>query len=296
MPKGTSAKARNWTFTFNLWTEAELLTGAWQAGWKWMPPKVTPHTELKYVRMSMELGEEGRFHWQGFCAFKESTRLRAMKRALGVNTIHLEPMMASLSQNIDYVTKDPIMEYEDGKPPLENQGRRTDMEFAKRILDMGGSLKDVAEECFGQFIRYHKGFDRYLSIQTRPRESFRSVSVEVHWGVSGAGKTHNIWTQYPDLYCVHLGEKDTGWWDGYIGQDVILFDDFVGQIPINRMKVLTDKWPCTVSYKGLDNCPARYVLRFQPLLNTDGRRCSSRRTTTRTIGGRRRRLSKTCKR
>lgn len=60
------------------------------------------------------------------------------------------------------------------------------------------------------------------------------------------GKTKHVYDEHDDIYV----KDETQWWDGYTGNDVILFDDFRGQIPFNVMLRILDRYPYQGQVKG----------------------------------------------
>lgn len=78
--------------------------------------------------------------------------------------------------------------------------------------------------------------------------------VTVIWGPTGTGKTREVWEREcgPDtydedkLYVV----ADKYWWDGYNGQEAVLFDEFVGETPIEWILKVTDRYPMRAPIKG----------------------------------------------
>ncbi len=42
----------------------------------------------------------------------------------------------------------------------------------------------------------------------------------------------------------------TKWWDGYSGQDAVVFDEFYGQLPYQFMLRVLDRYPLQVETKG----------------------------------------------
>lgn len=68
------------------------------------------------------------------------------------------------------------------------------------------------------------------------------------YGETGVGKTRAVYARYPidEIYV----KDESKWWDGYRGQQVILFDDFRGQIPFNVMLRILDRYPYAGQVKG----------------------------------------------
>lgn len=78
------------------------------------------------------------------------------------------------------------------------------------------------------------------------------VSVVVLVGATGVGKSHGIHARFPDVYVCPLPSVKGGqpWFDGYIGQKQVLFDDFYGQVTQSEMLTLCDKYRKQVQVKG----------------------------------------------
>jgi len=62
----------------------------------------------------------------------------------------------------------------------------------------------------------------------------------VYCGAAGTGKSRLAYEQFPDLYELPIG-KDL-WFDGYQGQETVLFDDFDGQYPLSQLLKLFDNY------------------------------------------------------
>lgn len=75
------------------------------------------------------------------------------------------------------------------------------------------------------------------------------MDVHIYYGDTGSGKTRAVYDKesLDDLY-VHPGGH---WFDGYDGQDAVLFDDFSGScFPISYFLKILDRYPMTVPVKG----------------------------------------------
>lgn len=62
------------------------------------------------------------------------------------------------------------------------------------------------------------------------------------FGESGSGKSEFAFSEY-DTGNAYAYPYDNGWWDGYKGQDVVIIDEFRGQIPYNEILRMVDKHP-----------------------------------------------------
>lgn len=80
---------RSWTFT--LWNHPEV------------PPLSVD--KVKYAVYQLEDAGDGRQHWQGYFTAKQPIKMPAAKKVVGVDTVHVEPAVASAEQNYKYCTK-----------------------------------------------------------------------------------------------------------------------------------------------------------------------------------------------
>lgn len=108
-----------------------------------------------FVVYGNEVGDNGTPHLQGYIEFARQLRF-SQARAL-LPGAHLEPRRGSQAQAIAYCKKDGDF-VEDGVPRA--QGARNDLREVKSIIQRNpGNWKPiVADEYFGQYVRYFQGF------------------------------------------------------------------------------------------------------------------------------------------
>lgn len=220
-------------------------------------PNLTPNSTLTPNPNYLIIGKEvcprtGRIHWH---VYIEGLRnMNEVKGALHDNTCHVERRRGSQQQAIDYVKKGGDW-FEIGEPVYK--GKRTDLDKIKKLLDDGGSLLDAAEENFGSFVRYHKGFERYkdlLDAKRRKTAPLEMPQVIVHCGPAGSGKS---WACANDPDYIKDGYKFPSqapgkvYFDGYAGESVIWFDEFSGStMPFSLFCQIADRYGCRVETKG----------------------------------------------
>lgn len=223
--------SRSWCYTINNYGEGDVEFV------KRLP--ATRHVASK------EIGESGTPHIQGSVTFTSPFRLSALKKLHA--TAHWE-ITKSVTHSEMYCMKadsEVIINVNNSK-----QGKRSDLESACEILKTEG-LKKVAEECPTVFVKYHRGLNALKTItQTQP-ENFVKMDNLVLIGEPGIGKTRRAFEMYPDLYQVSIPHKKGQlWFDNYDGQDVILIDDFYGEIQYSLMLRLLDGYRMQVQTKG----------------------------------------------
>lgn len=73
-------------------------------------------------------------------------------------------------------------------------------------------------------------------------------------GEPGAGKSHRAFEGFnPKTH--FLWPNDGEWWDGYEGQDIVIMNDYRGEIPLNKLCTLIDQWPVTVRTRSRQSLP-----------------------------------------
>lgn len=227
---------RNWCFTIN-------------------NPDVRPQKEfndewwnrfdhLKYGVVQLEVGDKGTIHLQGYAEFDRAITGAAIHRA--IPTGHHERRVGSRDQARDYCRKTESRiagpwEFGEWK---SDQGKRTDLERVRDMIDEGKEEAEIASEEFGAYVKYFKGIREYKKLKESVRDWL--TEWEIHVGVPGTGKTELVKANYPEAYW----KDTTKWWDYYEGQDVVVLDEFHGYIPYHQLLRLGDSTPLPVEFKG----------------------------------------------
>lgn len=192
-------------------------------------------------------------HIQGFFILSKIMRIGTVKSLLGIQRVHLEISRAkNVHDAINYCKKDGDF-WEIGEPPKtknESGGEKLNemLLAAKESIDSGMKEYDLYQNHFVAMMRAGKQLKEYMGILKKEKKPPR---VELLWGTPGTGKTRyahfvadvfyegDLWT-YPGK----------GWFDGYIGQRVALFDDFYGDIEFGMLMRVLDRYKTTVPIKG----------------------------------------------
>lgn len=186
---------------------------------------------FRYLVCQLEAGDEqqdGRVHLQGYVEFSRPLRGRGVQRVLGAGRPHVEARRGTRDQARAYCQKaDTRVEgpWEYGLWGAGGQGARSDLRDIAAAVRDGSTLRDIAIEYPGQFIRYHSGIQKLQTLFQQESKLMRDpIDCELHWGRSGAGKSYHAFSNAePDDTFVWTGGK---WWDGYDGQSLVLCDDF----------------------------------------------------------------------
>lgn len=220
--------------------------------WLWVEnnPTTAPAFEpawIAFLIYSKEKGASGTIHWQGYMRLKNPCTLNKLKQ--WNKRAHFSIVRGTEEQNINYISKAPLEgPFKFGEP--EAPGKRTDIQRAIEEINDGLKMKQVAKNNPDVFVRYHKGLLTYASltapVQHIPHDKF---CVTYIWGPTGVGKTRFVYESVPaeNLYTT-IG--DGTWWDGYDGHNVVLFDEFIGQVPLHMMLKYCDMYALSLPVKG----------------------------------------------
>ena len=129
------------------------------------------------------------------------------------------------------------------------QGNRTDLTPCKRILDdrdIGNPMQAISQQHFRSYILYHRGFLKYLGDNSQERDW--NTEVWVLYGKTGTGKSYfsKHFAEKKDTYI----KQQSKWWDGYIGQSVVILEEWRGWLPWGVFLQITDEDALMVETKG----------------------------------------------
>jgi len=232
------AQSRYWMFTINNPANNEL-PGAWNG--------------MTWCVWQRERGEQGTDHLQGYVIFEKAKRITGLKKLNA--QAHWEPRRGNHEQARDYCSKEESRV--DGpwccgdEPQDNNQGKRNDLALLKRKLDSGESEAQIAkaDDTFGVWARYSKVVARYQTLTGQQRNW--PVYTHVIWGGAGLGKTRKVLELAgPTAYWLPRPAGQTAWFDGYIGQDTLVIDEFYGWLSLDLLCRVLDRYPFQVETKG----------------------------------------------
>ncbi len=209
------------------------------------------YNENKHIIRGIGFGDEiapktKKRHFQGHIQFYNKKRIGGVKRILGCKSIHLEACYGSIKQNQIYCAKDKkytvIGEF-------ITQGNRTDLEDIKKTLDGGGTIKEVADNHFGDFIRYHHGLQAYKKMCDKENtKKFRKLDVELVCGPTGTNKTRNAIEQNPNAF--KITGKNLKWFDGYEQEETLIIDEYNNDVGITELLNILDGYQLRLEIKG----------------------------------------------
>lgn len=224
-----SSPSRRWTFTLN--NPEGLLD---------LRRSYMDASAIRALIYQEELSDSGTHHFQGYIECNRPVRFTTFA-ALGLAGAHFESARGDSASNVAYCSKEDTRidgPYQYGVFD-SGQGKRNDLLEVQAKLDDGATLKTISDEHFGTFLRYHRGLSEYTRLHTEPRSD--KVSVELHWGPAGFGKSSKAGEDYPNAY---WKQPNTRWFDSYDHEREVIFDDFNEPwFPIDTWKFMFDSVP-----------------------------------------------------
>lgn len=210
-----------------------------------------------YFCISHEIGlKEKTPHFHIYFRCKSPVRFSTWRKRFP--TAHKEDIKGTPIQCRNYVLKinkyanDPkadtsIKTYEEGEIPISvKEKHKNQKEELLEKIKSGMTNMEIIEEN-PEFLFKIRDMDtirtNYLS--EKYSKEFRNVKTFFIFGPTGTYKTSYVYKRFEakDIFRIHNYQNLNSLWDGYMGQRVILLDEFTGQIPIELILILTDKFP-----------------------------------------------------
>ena len=219
-----------------------------------------------YFCLCDEIAATGTYHTHIFIYSHSPIRFSTLKNRFP--TAHIEKAYGTAMENRDYILKsgkwahdekaETVVEgsfYDYGELPTEKSEGSPKM---SKLLDSIKDGKRTAEiiDNSPNFAFRIRDIDviRQTFLSDRFTTENRNLSVSYIFGATGTGKTRGIYQKHnaQDIYRITNYRAGRGVsFDGYFGQDVLVFEEFNSQIPIEDMLNFLDVYPVYL--------PARYA-------------------------------------
>lgn len=202
-----------------------------------------------------------RAHLQLYIETETAISLKTFKKRYG-NHLHAEARKGTQEQAIKYATKAETR----ASPPFEigekaaGSGKSSEQARAIQAVKEGTSLKTVARDFPGAWVRNYKGLTSLAGALVEERKDHVPIKALCLWGPPGGGKTWKAVEIAKDLVASgaykngYLLRQPQGmWFDGLSGQDILIFNDFAGdedEIKFNALLGLFDPFSAMVPIKG----------------------------------------------
>ncbi|EZG42887.1 replication associated protein [Gregarina niphandrodes] len=180
----------------------------------------------------------GRIHYQGFIYFTNPRSFDQVRREFGGLT-HVE-VCRDIAAAIKYCKKE---ETRVGTPveagTVPECAREPNWWQSLSIAQLWEEEPTWMLKHHGAVTAYNKQLKKVTFARPKPE-------VIVLWGPPGTGKSHTARAVSDDYYVKPAGP----WWDGYFGQELVIFDDFYGSEKFCDMLRWLSENPIKVPIKG----------------------------------------------
>ena len=242
----------------------------------WENPNTLEHIAYLLGQEEKGHGETNYVHYQIYLVLKEKKRLTWLKKHIHP-TAHWEKKRGTVAEAIDYVTKEDTrvpdgLHIEIGERPKEQQEQATEKAAANRIRekdDVQIEAQTILDRLNkGEFIAWREipvdiqmksGFLMAYNKATRDmvgpeREDLKIITII---GPPGCGKSYAISKLFPGAGRWIKGNN--GNWFCNCKSEVMVFEEFSGQIDLQSMLKYLDPYPLALEVKGGTE-PAMYRL------------------------------------
>jgi len=209
-----------------------------------------PRAEASYMIGQLEqCPKTGEYHVQGYCEYKDAKTMSAVKKVFKCESMHLEEARGSAAQNKAYCSKlrtsVNASTFEHGI--AKQQGKRNDMDTLAEYIKAGATVDEICQVFPIMVIKFARNI-QFLVDRLKPKELYTDMVVHWRWGRPGTGKTRHVY----DTHGVpNIGTASWPWFDGYTGEEVLLFDDVEKEVFYKRdiLRYL-DIYPVILPIKG----------------------------------------------
>lgn len=230
-------------------------------------------------------------HWTGggtphvHAIFKfngQITDCERWRRRSGLMRACVEPIRGSWDQAVEYIRKEgndaegnPRVAHRDdwGEDvwfeKLDNvphQGKRSDIDPIAEALADGATPADIAKQFPVQHIKYHRGIEANFACRQVHRRLDGMPRVLTLFGVSGSGKSRAAHLVCGETSRMVKCPSTGAWWDGYQEEDMIVLEEFRGQLTKAAFFRLVDRYSAPLQVKGaVKKCQAKTFVVCSPV-------------------------------
>lgn len=212
--------------------------------------------------------DTGKFHYQTYVYYKSERHVSAIGKLVAGGNGWCAPAMGTAQANRAYIFGPYInIEKHKEKPAnpdakefgeIPEQGKRNDIAGLAKAIREGKKRREL-DDWIDVRAKYPKFEATILKedLYDKNLENIRNgilPEVHVRWGEPGTGKSRFVFDTYSpeSIYAITFGDgcASSVWFDDYTGQDIILLDEFDGEIPWRFFLNLLDRYWKRAQCKG----------------------------------------------
>lgn len=246
MPR-TQNRLRNIVFTLNNYTDADY--SKFQ--------KLCTNEDYRnkcyvtYIVFQQEVGEQGTRHFQGYLEFSKQVRLTWIHRNIHPR-IHVEPRRGSQKQAIDYCKKSDTRLQNtvplEGGVPKKQKETQSLTALCEDIQNNNLQCSEVIDTYPTLWLQ-HRNKIMDFALDTKGERKW-NMDIHIYYGVPGTGKSFSAHQENPEAYIISWPKGGRWWWDGYMGEEVVIGDEFRNDISYAQMLKFFDRYPWKIEAKG----------------------------------------------
>lgn len=213
-----------------------------------------------------------RDHLQCYGEFTGAIRTPQVQKKLGVPGMHCEIRIGTQDDARDYCMKEDNAYFRnnhakwflDGEDKglriegteivelgtyIKTKGKRNDLHDVADLIREGASENDIWKAYPNTYMRVTRGIRAGLAMQQMDNmNQYAPIVTSVYWGETGAGKNRKIFADEGPANCylaniVRSGKNNFRlWMDGYIGQPVLVINEFYGQLSTATLQGLLEPY------------------------------------------------------
>lgn len=240
-------KSRKWLLTINNPLEHGMLH-------EQITYTVVALDGVLYWCMCDEIGDEGTPHTHIYIQFNNPRSFNTIKNAFPA--AHIDNCYGTPQENRNYIRKEGkyaeseksttnLKEtfFEFGECPEEHQGARNDVVVLYDLVKDGATDYEIIE-ANPNFISRLDTTEKVRQIlrDEQFKNQFRDMTVSYIYGLTGSGKTRYVMDKYGYTNVYRVTDYSHPF-DGYKGQDVVVFEEFRSSLRIQDMLNYLDGYP-----------------------------------------------------
>lgn len=196
----------------------------------------------------------GTKHYHVYFVKNSVSRWESVRKFTGASDLQLAK--GTSVQNRDYVFKDGkhkdtdksethdyTSHVEMGECPIEQQGKRSELEELYLMIEQGLTTYEIIKYD-PRFITQIDRIDKVRQgiLEAKFKDTFRQLEVTYIHGDTGTGKSRKVMEMYGYSNVYRISDYKNPF-DGYKGEDVIIFEEFHSSLKITDMLTLLDGYP-----------------------------------------------------